>query len=122
MARKPRPPELGPAGLRLWREVTSAYELAPAEVETLRQLCHTADLCSWLQRQVESEPLTVPGSTGQMTAHPLLSALADQRRTMELLFRSLSLPFPDEVEGHRRSPQQIEAAQHRWKQQRRASG
>jgi hypothetical protein len=117
-ARRPRPPELGPSGARFWRSVTGCYELSPAELETLRQACHTCDLIEWAQVELESAPLTVPGSSGQQVSHPLIASLNDLRRVLDQQLVSLSLPMPDEVEGRRRSPAAVRAAQQRWRDQR----
>jgi hypothetical protein len=116
------PVVLGPAGQQLWHEVTRAYELAPGERETLRQAAQTADIIEWTTRELMGQSMTVPGSMGQDRANPLLAALADQRRVLDTLLRSLALPFPDEAEGHPRSPQQVAAAQARWREQRRGHG
>ena len=118
-ARRPRAPELGPAGRQFWRSVVAAYELSPAETETLRQACHTVEPVAWAQEEVEGAPLTVAGSaTGQTVAHSLLGTLTDLRRVLDQQITSLALPMPDEVEGRRRSPKAIAAAQQRWRAQK----
>ena len=122
VVRRPRPPELGPAGLRTWREVTRTYELSPGELECLRQLCGVVDELAWMREQLLGEPLIVLGSTGQPVPNPLLGALDVHRRTLETLWRALSLPMPDEDQGRYRSPNQVAAAQERWRKQRRAEG
>jgi hypothetical protein len=115
----PRPPEgLGRAGRRLWRSVLGAYDLSPGELELLRQACRTVDLLERIDDQLSREDLTVAGSRGQQRNHPLLLASTEQRRTLDGLLNALSLPFPYEVEGRRRSPSAVAAAQARWRDRR----
>ena len=102
----------------MWREILAVYDLSPAELAILGQACRTADLLTRLDAELDGAGLTAEGSEGQPRPHPLLAASATQRRTLDSLLRSLSLPFPDEAEGRRRSPQQVAAAQARWRQAR----
>jgi phage terminase small subunit len=116
---RPRAPEgLDQAGKRLWRSVQAAYELSPAEAETLRQACRVADVLARIDAALSAGEVTVTGSMGQDRPNPLLAASADQRRTLDGLLRSLSLPMPGEAEGHRRSPAAVANAQARWRAQR----
>jgi hypothetical protein len=112
------PAGLSEPGHRFWREITRVYELAPGEVETLRQCCRLVDLIDTADTQLTDEGLTVAGSRGQPRAHPLLEAVDEMRRTLDGLMRSLALPMPDEQVGSRRSPQQVAAAQSRWRARR----
>lgn len=120
MARSKTPSSgpIGPAGTTTWDELTSSYVFSPGELELVRQIAHTVDLIAELDRDLARQPLTVPGSMGQPRANPLLAAVSAQRRTLEGLLRSLSLPMPNEVEGRRRSPAAVAAAQARWREQR----
>jgi hypothetical protein len=115
----PRPPQsLSAAGKRFWRSVVSAYELSPAEFEVLRQCCRLVDLIDRADVELVDSELTVRGSTGQPRAHPLLASVGEMRRTLDGLVRSLSLPMPNEIEGRRRSPAAVAAAQARWRERR----
>ena len=117
--RRPRAPEgLDKAGAALWKDVTGVYELSPAEVETLRQCCRQVDLIARLDEMLARTPVMVKGSTGQPKVNPLVSAVAEARRTLDGLQRSLNLPMPGEVTGRRRSPSAQAAAQARWRAQR----
>jgi hypothetical protein len=116
------PMKLGPAGERFWNEILAAYELSPGEVEVLRQAAQVVDVLWAATETLVRDGMTVRGSMGQQRPNPMLAVLADQRRVLETLVRSLALPMPGEVEGQRRSPQQQAAAQARWREQRRKRG
>jgi hypothetical protein len=114
---RPRAPAgLGEAGRRFWREMAAAYEFAPAELETLRQACRVVDVLARIDEELAVADVVSVGSRGQPVRHPLLEASADQRALLDQLLRALSLPMPDEDVGRRRSPQQVSAAQARWRQ------
>ncbi len=117
--KRPQPP--GPLmehGLRLWRSIVPLYDLSPAEMEVLWQCAQTADLIQALSEILWAGNATVTGSGGQLKAHPLVASIADQRRVLDGLLRSLNLPMPDEDAGHRRSPAAQAAAQARWREER----
>jgi hypothetical protein len=112
------PQGLGPAGGAFWRSITRVYELSPGEVELLRQACRTIDVLDRVDGQLVAEDLTVAGSRGQERAHPLLGVAVEQRRTLEALLNAMALPMPNEIEGRRRSPAAVAAAQARWRERR----
>lgn len=107
----PAPRGLKPAGKRLWKETTNSYELRQDELETLKAACGEADLIARMEDELETEPLTVRGSMGQLVPHPLVSELRQHRATMAALLRGLKLP--DEA-GESMGNQQRAAAQSRW--------
>src|SRR5690242_7939535 len=113
---RPRPPQsLDAAGRALWRAVAGAYELAPHELELLRQACRVTDHLARIDAALMDSDVVVEGYSGQPRSHPLLQASADQRRVLDALFRSMALPYPDEETGRRRSPAAVAAAQARWR-------
>jgi hypothetical protein len=112
------PEGLNRSGTALWRGVMRNYELSPSEVVTLEQCCRQADLIARLDTELAGSPVVVEGSMGQPKTHPLVAAVAEARRTLDILQRSLALPMPDEDAGTRRAPQQVAAAQARWRAQR----
>ena len=117
-SRRPRAPDsLDTAGKRLWVSVVADYELSPAELETLRQCCRVTDLLARIDTALIDEDVTVQGYNGQPRPNPLLASAADQRRVLDGLLRSLSLPMPDELEGRRQSPTARAAAQARWRRE-----
>jgi phage terminase small subunit len=102
---RPRmPAKLKASGKSLWREMTATYQFSPSELATLRQACFTVDLIDDINAELAKDGLTVIGSTGQLRANPLIAAISDNRRTLEILFRDLALPVPGESAGIRRSP------------------
>lgn len=115
MTRPRAPGSLDQAGKTLWRAVTGAYALSPAELELLRQACRVTDNLARIDAALADSDVVVEGYNGQPRAHPLLQASADQRRVLDGLFRSMALPMPDEQEGRRRSPAAVAAAQTRWR-------
>jgi hypothetical protein len=113
---RPRAPEsLDQAGKTLWQAITGTYELAPAELELLRQACRVADHLARIDAALMDSDVIVEGYAGQPRSHPLLQASAEQRRVLDALFRSMALPMPDEKTGRRRSPAAVAAAQARWR-------
>jgi hypothetical protein len=116
--RRPRAPDgLSEGGTVLWSSVTGAYELSPAELETLRQACRTVDMIARLDAVLAVQDPVQETAAGTPKAHPLLASVADQRRVLTGLFRDLSLPMPDEMTGRRRAPAAVAAAQARWRAQ-----
>ena len=118
MSRPRAPQSLDGPGRALWRAITGAYELNPAEAELLRQACRVTDQLARIDAALLDSEVVVEGYNGQPRAHPLLQASADQRRVLDALFRSMALPMPDEVTGRRRSPAAVASAQARWRAQR----
>jgi hypothetical protein len=115
MTRIRAPQSLDQAGKALWRAVTGAYDLSPAEAELLRQACRVADHLARIDAALMDADVVVEGYNGQPRPHPLLHTAADQRRVLDGLLRSLALPMPDEEVGRRRSPAAVAAAQARWR-------
>lgn len=115
--RKPRAPvDLGAAGRRLWRDVTAEFELGPGEIATLKEACRVADELDDLRAGLMGQPLTVPGSAGQMVAHPLLAEVRRHRDILARLVDSLSLPAGDEDAGSTPAQKRAaRAASQRWR-------
>lgn len=113
---KGAPAGLETAGKRLWRGITAVYELSPGELMLLERACRAADRAAKIDALIaKSQPL-VKGSTGEnVRPNPLYRQAEDADRTLDMLIRSLALPLISEEEGVRRSPQQRQAAQARWR-------
>ncbi len=112
MSNTPAPRGLKAAGKRLWSETLSVYDLRQDEMEILRAACFEVDLVARMEKELESEPLTVKGSMGQLVPHPLVSELRQHRATLSALLRGLKLPDAD-GEGATVN-QQRDAAQSKW--------
>jgi hypothetical protein len=114
--RRPAAPKgLGSAGRSLWRAVLSVYLLNPAELVLLGRACRVADTLDRLDEALKAAEVVTEGSQGQVRAHPLLSASAEQAKILDMLLRSLALPLDGETAGKIRSPQQAQAARTRWR-------
>ena len=98
--------------------IREARDERAAEVALLARACRVLDTLSDIDRQLAREGLVVRGCTGQPRAHPLVGSMAELSRTLECLVRGMCLPQPWEEQGSRRSPQQREAAQARWRRTR----
>jgi hypothetical protein len=83
----------GPAGQRLWRSITDAYDLDEHELALLLQACRTADTCEDLQALVDAEGLLLNGRS-----HPALVELRLQRVLLARLLVALRVPLADESE------------------------
>jgi hypothetical protein len=92
--------------------------LNPVELLTLEQCARQADLISRLDAELAEAPVVTEGSMGQVRVNPLVAAVAEARRTLDTVMKGLCLPMPDESEGRRKAPQQMMAAQARWRAQR----
>ena len=93
----PRPPKgLGPAGRKLWKAITSDWQLRPDELAVLEAACFEADLLRRLQDELADSPLTAKGSMGQLVEHPISVALRQHRATQAQLLKQLRVPDRDE--------------------------
>lgn len=115
MTTEEAPAALGARGRRFWMTVTGTYELDAPEAELLIETCRMLDDCEALHGVVTAEGRTVPGSRGQIRAHPALAELRANRVVLGRLLAQLqlpnldgeSLPSPVQVRGRR-------AARQRW--------
>ena len=93
--RSARPPaHLLEDGRKLWRELTSVYTFRPDELLTVAAAAELADHAALLRAEWEREgrPMTSRGSTGQLVAHPLLSAAQESLVKRSRLLAGLKLP------------------------------
>ena len=95
MATVRAPSGLGPRGRRIWREVTTAFELAIAELEVLTLAARCLDRIEAIEVTLRDEPATVPGSAGQPRAHPLAAELRSEVLLAAKLLAQLGLPDVD---------------------------
>lgn len=103
-------------GQRLWRDITGKWELTEREYRLLEEAAFTADRIM-KERRVIGDRLMIPGSQGQMVAHPMLKELrADESHMMQLLSK-IDLPEPDEMQDSgvgERAAQMRAVANSRW--------
>jgi hypothetical protein len=112
----PPPADLEEAGLALWGQVVSDFDLGPDEIGALIEACRTADELADLREAMRGQPMTVLGSTGQPVAHPLLAELRRHRDTLARLLERLNLPAGDEDAGSTPAQKRAQrAAQQRWR-------
>jgi len=118
MAQKKIPPApvgLGPRGRKLWRAITSTYELRLDEVVLLAETCRVLDDAERLRLALVGADLLVLASAGQYRAHPLLTELRQSRALLAQHFRQLGLPDMDAATGAKpKSSAHQQAARTRW--------
>jgi P27 family predicted phage terminase small subunit len=69
-----------------------AYEAeTPADTVILDRVCALLDQLERMEAQIGDEGLTVPGSKGQPTAHPLLAVVRGHSTEVARLVRALGL-------------------------------
>lgn len=90
-ATKPR--GLGKAGSNLWDDIASDYALNPDRVRMLHDACLEADIVDRVQAELDTSPLQVKGSMGQLVPSPLLSEIRQHRANLQSLLKSLNLPL-----------------------------
>lgn len=96
MARKQSAPTgLGPAGRRLWDEVTGEYEVSADDRVVLTEACEVLDTMAALKQIVKREGHIAESSQGIRT-HPAVVELRQQRLVLARLLRLLGLPADDE--------------------------
>ncbi|KQP77221.1 hypothetical protein ASF37_11700 [Aeromicrobium sp. Leaf289] len=115
----PAPKGLAPTGARLWKDVTTAYELRPDELRVLESACRTTDMIVRLEGAFDGQPMTVTGVGGQLKTHPIIQEVRQQRTVLAGLLKQLRLPDePGEQRAEQsagaRSAKARDAAQKRW--------
>ena len=92
MTKRRVPPNLGPVGGRLWRQLTDKYQFRADEGRILLDACGEADLIDDLDKHLVGAERIVKGSMGQPVINPLISELRQHRATLASLLRQLDLP------------------------------
>lgn len=99
-AEMPEPPENAKdAGRQLWTGIVSRFDLAPHELELLRQAVGVLDTCDELAAIVEAEGLMVPVLPHGTKPNPALVELRAQRITFGRLMAALQVPMGEEKES-----------------------
>lgn len=81
-------------GQRLWRDITSKWELTEREYRLLEDACFTKDRIM-KERRVIGDRLMIPGSMGQMVPHPMLKELRADESHLAQLLSKIDLPEPE---------------------------
>ncbi len=112
----PKPPAgLATAGRKLWRDITSEYELDAKETVLLEKSCRCLDELSRLETALVSAPDTVTGSTGQVKPNPLFAEVRSHRLTLEKLLAAVKLPVESTTAGAADASEKArQAARARW--------
>ncbi len=112
MSTKPAaPPGLAVRGRRFWVAVVTEYEISPAELEILAEACRSLDTIDALQAAVDSDGVTVPGSTGQTRIHPAVGEIRQLRLAVARLLQVIGLPAEEPKPATARAER---AAHRRW--------
>src|SRR5438876_55787 len=105
-----RPPGLGPAGAKLWRDVTQ-LTLDVGDQALLAEACYCADEIAAMRAALAERGLWVAGAAGQERLSPLVGALNVARgRLARLLFQVLPEQADEEP-----SVAASRMAQRRWR-------
>lgn len=97
------PAGLREAGKRLWRSVTTDYELDEHEARLLLEACRTTDLLDQLDAAVRRDGAMLDSPQG-VKAHPAAVEARQQRIALARLIAALRLPAGsegDQAEGRR---------------------
>lgn len=113
------PQKLGPKARRIWRAITTTYQLRADELRVLEDACREVDLIERLEDALRDAALVVHGSQGQPVANPLVQELRQHRGVLSRLL--ITLKLPDSEDGRaaaaagERSSSARNAANARWR-------
>ena len=114
MAASRTPAHLGADGRKLWRDISTKYELRADELRVLADACAEADLVARLDEALSVADVMIAGSMGQAVVNPLFAEVRQHRNTLAGLLAKLKLP-DDGESGEDRSTKAREAANSRWR-------
>ncbi len=114
------PAGLGDAGLAFWRDVHRDWELRADQERLLLAACRTLDEIARLEEALSSSETVVPGSKGQVRAHPLVRELRDHRLAFQRLIGADGIGLTDDEadESRSRSTAGRQLAGARWSKHR----
>lgn len=114
-----KPHGLGKAGSKLWDDIVADYSLNPDRVRMLYDACLEADIVDRVQAELNTSPLQVEGSMGQLVPSPLLSEIRQHRANLQSLLKALSLPLTSvqaEAVKKKKSDDGLQSARKQWKE------
>jgi len=94
------PPGLRSGGLRVWRAITSGYELADQELVLLTEAARTVDLLESLEAEIQAAGAIVESPQGRK-ANPAVVEARQQRLTLARLLAALRIPLDEGQERDR---------------------
>lgn len=110
------PKGLRAASAKLWRQVTTDYELRADELVTLEKACRASDRIIAMESEL-GDTVTTTGSMGQVVVHPLIAEIRAHEAQVASLLAKLKLPDSGgQGVEQSRSTQARSAAQSRWSQ------
>ena len=86
------PPETGPAGRRLWAEVTERFDLNESELALLLEAARTLDVLEQLAAVVDRDGVMVTNARGEAQTHPAVVEGRQQRLALARIIATLRLP------------------------------
>lgn len=95
MTTNPKPPPgLAAPGRRLWKAVTTDYDLAAHELQVLTEAARTVDLLAELEKIIVRDGPTVDGMHGPRI-NPAATEARQQRLALARLIVALRIPVDD---------------------------
>lgn len=125
MATVKAPADLQAAGKKMWRDVTTEYELSSSELALLREACRTTDELEILRAAILDSELITTGSTGQPVVNRLFDEVRKHRDSLNKTVATLALPMSDEEELKPATVTHLKAkkaAEARWSKNRASNG
>ena len=88
----PAEPAVGPRARQFWSETLAEFELPPAQMELLTEICRTLDRLDALSAAIDSDGLLTTGGAGQPVVNPALPEVRGQQIVLHRLLGALDLP------------------------------
>jgi hypothetical protein len=113
------PADLQKEGKKLWREITTEFDLTHAELALLREACRLVDELQTIRFALLKADATVSGSTGQVRPNPLFDEARKHRESLAKTLGALALPDEEQEKGMTPTQKRAKAAADaRWNMQR----
>jgi hypothetical protein len=93
------PPELGPAGVQLWTDVTTTFEVERHLLPVLAAACNEVDRAADAEAAVAHDGAYISDRYGSLKAHPGVAVARSSRLAAARLLRALSLDPPEPHPG-----------------------
>ena len=90
--------------LKLWKAVTSEYELEPHTEVMLQQACDCLTRIDESKAAIKADGLFTRNHRGDLTEHPASKVEQSNRRLFKVLIRELGLDIEPADQGYSRAP------------------